>query len=388
MAFWNYKLVNGRKYVFVYRRVNGKQVQLKPRSLYSHLDGAPEHNINAWVGEWTERNEGRAPDALLPPDPQMLGYLQKWSEHLGRVRHRTNGTRKKYVSLIRRYALPYFQGLDCGDPQRWPGVSIRLYDHLTQKGCSQSLIAEINNALRGFYSWLQDEGYVAYDGDLRLRNSPRVIKRTPLQFALKPDVVLKFAKQVESREVRFLALAGYFFSLRSQEVFALRPMDFVAGKEAEGLDCGIAMKEAGLFSRLAVEIIRQQTPERQDGEVVFGDPKAYSMGWVSCFDKEAAKMLVELLNGVSRVDAKVLSDDNRAIYRLWQAATKDTKLQAIDLKDLRRASLYYLGHHSDLTPIQLMKHARHRELETTQLYLRRPEEKLARNRGRKLSLGA
>jgi integrase len=67
---------------------------------------------------------------------------------------------------------------------------------------------------------------------------------------------------------------------------------------------------------------------------------------------------------------------NRELYKQWTAATSGTEVDGITLKDLRRASLYHLGHHTafsgELT--LLMKHARHKEPQTTMLYLRRPDE--------------
>ena len=44
------------------------------------------------------------------------------------------------------------------------------------------------------------------------------------------------------------------------------------------------------------------------------------------------------------------------------------------LKDLRRASLYWLGHYSSVDLVALKNHARHRNVETTSLYTRRPLE--------------
>ena len=46
------------------------------------------------------------------------------------------------------------------------------------------------------------------------------------------------------------------------------------------------------------------------------------------------------------------------------------------MKDLRRASLYWLGHHTQLGLIELKSHARHSKSDTTLLYLRRPNEEL------------
>ncbi len=46
------------------------------------------------------------------------------------------------------------------------------------------------------------------------------------------------------------------------------------------------------------------------------------------------------------------------------------------MKDLRRASIYWLGHHTNIGIIELKSHARHKRVDTTALYLRRPEEQI------------
>ena len=45
----------------------------------------------------------------------------------------------------------------------------------------------------------------------------------------------------------------------------------------------------------------------------------------------------------------------------------------ISLQALRRASLFWLGNHSDFGLFELKSQARHEHSHTTELYLRRPE---------------
>jgi hypothetical protein len=115
-------------------------------------------------------------------------------------------------------------------------------------------------------------------------------------------------------------------------------------------------KKAKLFDRLAVRVERQRHGHDEY------DPKADNIGWVACFDAKAAKEIVKL---AQTVEFKYRMD---SYQRRW----KHLKL-GFTLKDLRRASLYWLGHHSKLSVVELRNHARHSSLETTSLYVRRPD---------------
>lgn len=164
-----------------------------------------------------------------------------------------------------------------------------------------------------------------------------------------------------------MALLGFFFSLRTQELFALRPMDFRAGSQASFLECCKVMGRFKLFSKFAVHVHRQR---KKNGE--FNHPKSYSNGWFSCFHEQGAKEIVKRL--------KVIEDKEQLIFdhlpdwniKLW----KRKGIPNITLKDLRRASLYWLGHQNDIDLVALKHHARHSKVDTTMLYLRRPGEEV------------
>ena len=383
MANWCWRTVKGYTYLSVYRRVAGKQVSV-PRDLYKHLDGAPDHNIQAWVDQWTLQHETAkvTPDNMLYSDDALSKHVDEWLQYLARVRKRARSTQKEHASLLRRFAFPYFLELGLKNPAQWPGVSIGLYEYLQKYECSQTMIANVNSSLRLFFSWCQDEGIVAWEGALKLRNSPAETNDTPLSFALKPEEVLEFARLHRVKnDVKFLALCGYFLSLRPQETFAIKPEDFRSGKDISFYASVVAAKKAGLDYRLAINVQQQQNAA---GEIT--PPKSYSQGWVCCFNKNAAELIATIVN-THKGNGQILTGGNRSIYRRWARATKGTKLETIDLKDLRRASIYWLGHNTKLLPLQIMHHARHKEFETTQLYLRQPKEGKPKGRT-KLKLGA
>lgn len=89
---------------------------------------------------------------------------------------------------------------------------------------------------------------------------------------------------------------------------------------------------------------------------------------MSCLDGEAAKLLVGLLKDRDPEEF-VMRNTANWVYRKWP-------FDEFDPKDLRRASLYWLGHSTSILVLHLMKHARHRNIETTMQYMRRPTETL------------
>lgn len=218
-------------------------------------------------------------------------------------------------------------------------------------------------ALRFFYRYLEEEGIVYTGNALRVRCPPRAIKDTPLRRVISPGEVLSFARTADP-EIALMAVIGYFFSLRTFELMALRPTDFVAGSSAGALECCRVMRRFGLFDRLAVRIHRQR-----GGDGQFREPKRSSFGYVACFNNAAAEWLVPRLNERTRLELlfPCHTDVNIAHWRRYG-------IPGVTIKDLRRASIYHLGHHASVELIALKGHARHRFATTTELYLRRPVE--------------
>lgn len=101
-----------------------------------------------------------------------------------------------------------------------------------------------------------------------------------------------------------------------------------------------------------------------------------SVGWVACFDEKAARELVKLLVG-KPFDQPLFEHGLFWYIKLWKRGGFPNTVT----KDMRRASLYHLGHYSDLPVVALKNHARHQNMETTMLYTRRPEELSDNDRG-------
>jgi integrase len=363
MAFW-YRKGTG---VYVYIMVDGRQWPL-PRAATRHLDHESESNIRFFVEDAARRYE--APKRTFDPgsgDDTLTRYVDDWFK-FREARGKDIRTLRGQRAQLLNHVLPFFLTQDppVRDPNAWPASSVRLLPFL-QDRLSAERIRQAYVALRSFWAYLSEEGVIVTDKVLRLRNPPPAKKSTPLARVISPDEVLTFAKTPGiSRPLILMALLGYFFSLRPNEIFALRKRQFRAGTGAAGLECCKTAAQYGLFDRLAVRVESQRNPA--------GDEKApktaVSKAWVACFNKEAAELVVGLLKD-TEPDALLFNEYRPDWYlKMWAAGgIKDTVL-----KDMRRASLYWLGHKIAMQPLHLRHHARHARFETTLLYVRRPDE--------------
>lgn len=365
MAFWQ-RLKSGR--IKIYYSAGGKQ-QTLPKHLYAHLDNEPDHNVEAWIRGWEAKHERIAPGVEAPViTGAMKRHVEEYLAFLA-SRGKSPKTVADHKRMLHAYILPYFVGKNkLEDPNDWPRVSARLAAWMRDAGESEHQILKANAAIRGFWEWMADEQHVLHGVSIRVRAPIVREQETPLGRVVLPAEVLEWARRCTREDVRFMGLVGYFFSLRPQETFELRRSDFVAGTAALGTEAGRIMARHKLYGRLAVNIQRQKT---QAGDVT--EPKAYSRGYVACFSEQAARMVVDLLKDKEAgVDFFSYLPDWG--YALWSRHG----LPGISLKDLRRASIYWLGHHTDISDVMvLMKHARHRKVETTLKYLRRPEDQVA-----------
>lgn len=367
MAYWQRK---NDRYIFVYTCKDGKQKSL-PRKQTKHLDGATDDYIQSWVDQYTVQFEKPRvnPDSLNYQDSSLNKYIDGFEAY--RLRRKLNKTMVQNQSnLLREYAVPFFlmQKTPLKDPNQWPAVSSKLLEYLEEKELPGYSIVKLNIALRKFWTWLEEEGVVIGTQKFRLRNPVIDTAKTPLRETLKPEEVLKFVDNCESKDFQLIALLGYFFSLRPFEVFGLKRSDFAAGEKARFLECCQAMKKVKLYDRLAVKVERQK---RANGTVDV--PKTtQSQTWVACFNEEAAKRIVKLVND-KKADEFLITEFLPDYYiKKW----KSKGIKNTVIKDTRRTSLMHLGHHTDfgMYPMSLMHHARHTKLDTTMLYIRRPDE--------------
>jgi hypothetical protein len=344
--------------VVVFIRINNKNKQL-PRSLTKHLDGQPDHNVEHWIREWELKNGKSAPLS----DAKISGLVDRYLSYCKTDLKRSQGTISEHRRHLTKDIIPFFLSHGLDDLNLWGSASVQMLSALREKGLTNGQIYRCNVALRLFYKWLAEERFVLTDEImLRTPDMSEYQQTTPLKFTLNPEQVLDLANETTDQDFALSLLVGYFFILRSQELFGLKVGDFRIGVVVKGLECSKTMHKLGLFDGMAVHIVRQKAKNK-----LLGEPKNNSKGWVNCFNKEAAIKIIQLLAG-RQPGEFILTLEPNIFYHRWpfKFATKD----------LRRASLYWLGHNTDMSIVQMMKHARQKSYEALSLYLRRPEESL------------
>lgn len=355
MAYWS-RGKDGRVRVFEY--VNGR-IKAVPRKETKHLDTAESHQIDWWV---TTHHPTNRPKTKSRSDIKLTALVDRWVQWRIR-RGRDVRMLQRHRNLLLNWAIPFFLERT-NDVHQWPSVSAKLLDSLDGRVSPES-IRHINIALRQLWQWMQLERIII-NGELLPLQQPIISKNnTPLPHSVQPKEVLEWVIANKDMEVGLMALLGYFLSLRPFEIFGLERGDFVAGTAATFLECAKAMNECGLYNRLAVKIQRQRNGK---GEIKKCKTVA-SVAYVCCFDEKAAK---EIVNRIQFIDGLLFKKHKPDWY---MKAWSKSGMKPLSLKDLRRASLYWLGNEKMGTkPLQLQHHARHTRFETTQLYLRRPTE--------------
>lgn len=367
MAFWRRRGLGGAVYVYTFR--SGKQETL-PRSETAHLDKQEDTNINYWVDLWASRHEDpKLSFASVVADTALNRYIEDFCTFCeGR------GKNKITVSQHRRYlsrdAIPYFLEQGLTSPLDWPSRSWSMHDHLVRLKRSPDQIGAATTSLRLFWKWLGESRTVAPCAALQLPLLNAIIpkKGTPSDRPVTPTEALDYLRHHPHPHVRMLGLIGYFFSLRPHELVALRRCDFAAGPKAMVTEAAQVMAKVGLYNRLVVNVHRQL-----DGAgKVETLPKAESAGLVACFNKEAAELIVNELRPLK--PDELVFDDIRpdSTFKRWRKLGSHWG----ETKDLRRTSLYWLGHYGGMEFSQLKSHARHETSEATMKYLRRPGEVL------------
>lgn len=359
MAYWK-RYSDGRL------RIWDKFKKSIKRAKYRHLDKASDEQINSFVRDYELRYEGKqwTPDCV-PPD-EWKTVLKDYTDYLVTRRKLDAITVRQHTNYLQSYTFTYF--LTLAEPIRqftsWPVKSLGMVEWMEGISVSQPVIFRTRIATNQFWKWLRLHGKVASDLPLMPVSQPK--SPTPLKVLKTPSEMTTLIAGLHP-ELRLLAILTYFFSLRPQEAFAFHVGDTAAGDAATKLECCKDMKEVGLYNRLAIRPRKQRRGKVVDLKKLKTDG---SEAWVACFDETAAKLFVEEVRGKTDFFPR----NTKYYYDLW----KEKGIPGMTLKDLRRASLYYLGHKVEgMKPFVLQKHARHKRIETTQQYLRRPEEDVA-----------
>lgn len=358
----------GSQVSIYYRARDGKLKQV-PRQHVQHLDAEPDHNVQAWINENLGRWEptGAAPKGKVLSDSQLESWVAAWGEYRLKRGLGSKNTVTRACTALRETVIPYFLASDppLTDPNLWASSSFSLVEWQERQGVSEANRIHARTALRKWWKWLGDTRRIQPGLELPLDTTRRTSHETTLGFSLTPDDVLAWVRSCTDERMRLMALIGYFASLRPQELFALRRCDFYAGDAVAKKECCLVMAGFGHFGRLAVDVHRQR---RQNGD--FEPPKAFSRGLVAIFNQDAATLIREIL---LKRDPEELLFEFKPNWNaeLWSRGG----IKGLTLHDLRKASIYWLGHHGRFDLIPLKNHARHSKVETTMLYCRRAIER-------------
>ncbi|RYZ84313.1 MAG: hypothetical protein EOP04_18255 [Proteobacteria bacterium] len=347
--------------VWYWSNESNKQVPLS-RKLYRHLDSEQDDVVQTWVDQWAALNGvyKSRPD-LVPPPAAWVQVVERFARTI-RVRKNqklADNTIKEHVRHV-NVALGHFIKCGCESFLDFKKHSRDLHAYLLELGKTERRIFAINQSMQVFWQFLIAEDLA--EGALKLAGGVKENQPTPLQQTYTPDQILNIS--FERDDIKLMALIGYFFSLRPQEIFALRPCDFKAGSTATTLECCKVFEKVGLYNRFAVLVNKQKTMANK-----ISPPKKHSIGHVACFDERAAKQIVRLLKDMP-LDQPIFKFGGFWLIELWSKHG----IKGTVLKDMRRASSYYLGHYTELSLVSLKNHCRHKSVETTTLYTRRPEE--------------
>jgi hypothetical protein len=352
MSYWR---IRHRNQVTCYLTDGSGVVKQVPRKLTKHLDGQPASVIQAWLEDHHRSNAafGHRPD-LLAPTPELTRILDRYFAHLVKI-----GRVEATIKSARRHLLTAVQFFDNAPLSEWPKASKQFFDYVrvNKPDLTENEVRRHCQCLKRFWDWCLDMDLadVALPMRKHALSAPQGVKDTPLPRVVLPEEVLGWESLPP--DLRLISLLCYFCSLRPQEAFAGQA--WRGGKAAEGLEACQVMREAGLYDRLAVNV---QWQKREKGALI--PPKLHSKGVVACFDERAARAISALLN------AGVKTPNNpNAYYNAWARCEK-----GVTLKDLRRASCYWLGHYTSLSLPALQNHMRHASILTTQLYTRRPDD--------------
>ena len=363
---------NSAVYVYIHDPDTGKNKPL-PRVKTKHLDGATDALVKSWLDNYLKTLGYESKNSQAVVGEKWLRLIDRFI-NTPEVQAKAYNTIYAYRKYLTEQCLVYFVNVHgLNDPTAWTLKSAGMLTYLlNERGCSPDTASRCNVALRKFWEFLIDEGEVHQSVNLRLKNPRLGNKETPLKFNVTPECILRVASTLERDDEKILLLMGYFFSLRPQETFALTRKDFFTKEQATSKECSKIMKEAGLFSGLVVNIDKQKVRIKKEGgdslSWKIDDPKGGIKGFVACFNKEGAEAIVATIKGMS---GELLPGSVDHYFKLWAGVKKRL---GVTLKDLRRSSIYWLGHHTQLQAIPIKNHARHLKMETTMKYLRRPNE--------------
>lgn len=334
-----------------------------PRDSLRHLDNLSDESVKAYFQNLNATAKARQLnlERLSEKTRELIEKFCRWKA--GKGKHPSTVQQERHhLQIVAEYFDPQ------GPLALWPQKSMLLREYLKDHGYSESHINKIQGTVSRFWEYTRKhlrivEGALDFDDP----EGHAEVKDTPLKRHLTPEEVLAFVRDCPHNDMKLMALLGYFGSLRPQEIFAINRKDFVGSKEAVELQCCKVMKANGHFGAFAVYVQMQRGSRKSDIRL----PKWKTVAHVAIFNKEAAKILSELLPTLED-DLPFSKHGNRYYTDKWA----EHGLSLIDPKDPRRASIYWLANYGKIELVSLSLHARHKDARTTRLYYRGRERKL------------
>ncbi len=405
-----------------------------PRGHLTHLDNLTDDQIQAWVSKHIEENYSQEEEDYFLGFNTIKTYFTNYVSHKQILGQMEEATAKDATSQFFNYILPYFAFIqNAPDVRVWHKYSedfvrfliwaparkhfksketfytaLRSYrenspaQHQKFEPLHKGTVTRILSRMSHFSETLRQKRLIDevwfFEKPARDRN-----KDTPLLRSVTPEEVLKFAKSCKDRRISLLALLGYFGSLRPQETFALTNKDVLSSDEAL-LKCQTLTKfsqhgqdqfrlsedsrQKELGTKLGLSISKQDC--RKLGEKM-PLPKSGTKRYVGIWHKQAALAISTIVAGMEdnnpEIDCfRLLMDHDQKIYhhdsfyKIW----RNNGMKGVTLKDLRRASGYYLGRELMVPFAVLQDHFKHRDVRTTADYTRAPKVEVTQSTKRNL----
>ncbi len=339
------------------------------------LKDKPDAEIQRWVENWEvenncvpkTRNRKKSTATWTPKLAKLLKEYQKERAMEEKVARKTLA---EELGVFENYIFPFFlQVHGRNDPARWDEVGFGFRGWLTETTSLEVRTKkQIIEALNRFGAYLKEVGAIdqAWKYKTPKTGHSRTDRKTPLELAIKPEDIFAAVKLVTAPEWKLSLLVGYFAVLRPEEVLALTKEDFLTGalavKESQTY---LRLQKKSLDSKLAVKI----TKALVEGKKV-GPPKNYnSNGIVTIWNKDAALQIAAILKEWPD-DTPFFTFCKTYLFKIHSEKVRPHI--GVTMHDLRRAGGLYLGRTLEVEPWLLQDVMRHKDLDTTMLYTRRP----------------
>jgi integrase len=361
---------SGKVVAYYYDREHSKAVVIK--ALPPEVHTLSDDEINEWLVNWEiskgyDRSKARRKSLSEDSDVnKAFNHYVRDKQDAGVSKRTLVNERQMFDLLCSYFILKH----ECQTLQDWHSHQFGLKNWLRDQEYSDKHRAQTVQTFNRFGNWCRENGYIAIAWKVTpYKKNLKRNKETPLPKEATPDEILSAARHLKTNHPIwcFAVLLGYFANLRPEETFQLCKSDFITGDSAIlASKTYKRLKQVNLGTKLAVKITKARIEGLEEGP-----PKNFnSNGVVTVWNADAAKMLADLLRAFG--NDLVFTHTKDYLFKTYKKVC--FPLLGLTLHDLRRSSALYLGRTIGVEPFLLQDMLRHADLETTQLYTRRPDE--------------